>query len=321
MELIFIKSKEQLNDLVGKQKYSQFLQSWQWGQFQEKVAGKIFRLGIQEKGQLTTVATIIKKLLPIGKSYFYCPRGPIVRNLKLEISNLLFDEIRKLAKKEKVIFFRFEPEFSITNSQFLISKTIDVQPSKTLILDLFKSEEELLKDMRQKTRYNIRLAERKGIKIIEANINQFENFWQIMNETSHRDNFRLHSQNYYQEMLKIEKDFIKLFLAEYEHKIIAVSIISFFGNAVTYLHGASSNKYRNIMAPYLLQWHCMKLAKEQGYNYYDLGGVDENKWPGLTKFKKGFGGREFEYPGTFDLVFNKRWYGIYKLIRRLRRGS
>jgi len=329
MKLIHITNKEQLNNFVGRQEHSQFLQSWEWGEFQEKVTGDILRLGIQENGQLIAVAAIIKKLLPMGKSYFYCPRGPIARNWKLparadrEIRNLLFNKIRDLVKNKGVIFLRFEPlldiKGQIPNSKFQIPKTIDVQPSRTLILDLAKSEEELLNNMHQKTRYNIRLAEKKEVKIIKGDINQFESFWQLTGETSQRDKFRLHSRNYYRKMLEIDKNFIKLFLAEYDNKIIAANIVSFFGDTVTYLHGASSNKYRNAMAPHLLQWHCIKIAKEQGYKYYDFSGIDENKWPGLTRFKKGFSGSVFEYPGTFDLVFDKKWYGIYKLIRRLRR--
>jgi lipid II:glycine glycyltransferase (peptidoglycan interpeptide bridge formation enzyme) len=367
MQVVNITNKEQLNNFVDRQKHSQFLQSWEWGEFQKKVTGDILRLGIQENNQLIAVATIIKKLLPIGKSYFYCPRGPVIKleviaatagqeSKKLEVNRLLFDKVRDLVKNEGAIFLRFEPlldiKGQILNFKFSppwprpardeaplkrgrgrdpddnkmhkkvagqISKTIDVQPSRTLILDLAKSEEELLNNMHQKTRYNIRLAEKKGVKIIKGDINQFENFWQLTGETSQRDKFRLHSRNYYHKMLEIDKNFIKLFLAEYDNKIIAANIVSFFGDTATYLHGASSNKYRNVMAPHLLQWHCIKLAKEQGYKYYDFSGIDENKWPGLTRFKKGFGGSVFEYPGTFDLVFDKKWYGIYKLIRRLRR--
>jgi lipid II:glycine glycyltransferase (peptidoglycan interpeptide bridge formation enzyme) len=85
------------------------------------------------------------------------------------------------------------------------------------------------------------------------------------------------------------------------------------------MHGASASKYRNVMAPYLLQWHAIKLAKNLGYKYYDFYGVDEDKWPGVTRFKKGFGGREVNYPGTFDLIFNRRWYSVYRMVRKARR--
>lgn len=313
-----------------------FLQSWEWGEFQKNIGNKIFRLGIEENGQLITVVSLIKKKLGINKAYLYCCEGLIsnyqlsvinyqlnskfkIQNLK-QIIQLLFNNIQEIAKKENAIFFRFEPQFQfqskIENQKSKIEKTIDVQPSKTLILDLDKSELELLKEMHQKTRYNIKLAEKKHVKIVEANKNQFEDFWNLMQKTSKRDNFRLHNKKYYEKML--DQPLAKLFLAKYKNHIIAANIVIFFGNTATYLHGASFFEYRNVMAPYILQWHCIKLAKKSGYKYYDFYGIDEKKWPGVTRFKNGFKGDEIQYPGTFDLVFNKKWYLFYKIIRKLR---
>ncbi len=197
MQLIDITNKNQLDDFVGSLTMSQFLQTFEWGEFQEKVAGKVWRMAVYDDGQIVGAATVIKKALPMGKSYFYCPRGPIINfrmtkvdfrinnnsDTQIKIINFLFGEIKKLAEREGVMFLRFEPvnDLSITNypvevpqmrghggGKFPISKTIDVQPSKTLILDLSKSEEELMKDMHQKTRYNIKLAEKREVKIIKA---------------------------------------------------------------------------------------------------------------------------------------------------------
>jgi len=346
MEIVEIKDKNKLNNFVSSQKYSQFLQSWQWGQFQEKVSSKVFRLGAEEDGNLVAAATIVKKFLPMGKNYFYCPRGPIIKlkNEKLKIiEELLFYEIRELARKEKVMFLRFEPEVEYKLENWQIEKALDVQPSKTLVLDLNKSEDELLGEMHPKTRYNIRLAEKKKIKVIESGIEEFDKFWQLMGETSDRDDFRSHGINYYKEMIKLGhrsgagKDFIKLFFAQYKGKAIATGIFSFFGSTVTYMHGASSDANRNLMAPYGLQWQAIKLAKEMGYKYYDFFGIDEKKWPGVTRFKNGFArldsarlasaeprqarqaGQEINYPGTFDLVFDPGWYSVYKMVRKVRR--
>ena len=95
----------------------------------------------------------------------------------------------------------------------------------------------------------------------------------------------------------------------------------------SYVHGASANEFRNVMAPYALQWEVIKLAKQKNCKYYDFNGIDEKKWPGVTRFKMGFarfesarqGGEVVEYPGTFDMVFDNLWYNVYKLIRRIRR--
>jgi len=338
MQIINITSKEQLNSFVGAQKHSQFLQSWQWGEFHKVVSGSVFRLGARDGENLAGAATVVKKILPIGKSYFYCPRGPILgkfqspnpkfqTNPKYQIPNskqildMLLNEIKKLAQEEGVMFLRFDPifQFPISNFQFPISKTLDIQPSKTLILDLSKQESELLKDMHSKTRYNIKLAEKKGVRIVEADDSRIGDFWQLMGETSDRDSFRTHGINYYKEMVKLGGDFTKLFFAEYKGKAIGSVITSSFGDTATYMHGASCDEDRNVMAPYAMQWHCIKLFKEQGLKYYDLYGIDEEKWPGVTRFKKGFGGQEIEYPGTFDLPFDQGWYSIYKMVRKVRR--
>jgi len=326
MQIIDIKEKEILDDFLKRQKHSQFLESWEWGEFQFKMENKIFRLGIEDEGKLIFTATLIKRKLFLNKSYFFIPRGPIFDDkLKPENYELLFDffirEVKKIAKKENAVFLRFEPlkEFPKRNLKFSIKKSIDIQPAQSLILNIEKSEEELLKEMHQKTRYNINLALRKGITVREIkNIQKyFNDFWKIMEETRKRDNFFLHPREHYQEILNL--DFIKLIGAFYKGKLIAVNIVSFFGDLVTYVHGASSNENRNLMAPYALQWETIKLAQKEGYKYYDFYGIDEKKWPGVTRFKKGFKGEEIEYPGTFDLIFNPNEYYFYKVFRFLRR--
>lgn len=323
MQIIDIIDKKQLNDFAGGEPHAQFLQSWEWGEFQKEVSGKIWRIGAAEAGKLIASAKLVKKQLPMGKSYFYCGRGPIIASEKLdlknEIINYLFGEIEKTAKAEGVIFLRFEPNWQAETANWKFEKTIDVQPSKTLILDLSLAEEELLAAMHQKTRYNIKLAEKKGVKIVAAGADRFEEFWQLLTSTGDRDDFNLHGRGYYGAMLKMDGNFLKLFFAEYEGKALAGSLAVFFGDTATYIHGGSSNDNREVMAPYALQWQNIKLAKQAGYKYYDFHGIDEIKWPGVTRFKKGFGGQAVEYPGTFDLIFDQGWYNIYKMVRKARR--
>ena len=194
------------------------------------------------------------------------------------------------------------------------------------MLDLSLSADDLLRAMHSKTRYNIRLAEKKGVKVYEAGLDSFNIFWQIMKATGARDGFRLHSRSHYENLLSA-RDHIKLFLAEHEGRVIAGGIFSFFGNKVTYLHGASDNDCRNLMAPYLLQWTVIKEAQkinkkmtaESSFKYYDFYGIDDKKWPGVTRFKLGFGGFIKKYPGTYDLVFHSLIYNLYVCLRRLRR--
>lgn len=333
-------NREQLNSFLIGQKFSQFLQSYEWSEFQESVGQKVFRFGVEEEGKIISVITFFKKSIGLGRVYFYAPRGPIIFGCKHdascklsdeEILDFILEEIKKIARQNNCIFLRFDPVDQLELKNYI--KTIDVQPSKTLILDLSKSEEDLLKEMHQKTRYNIRLAEKKGVAIREAGIDEFEKFWELMSETVERDGFRLHDKEYYQKMLQSKSPErsvvgvrvmsdelkIKLYFAEYNGKVITANIIDFFGDMVTYVHGSSSNQDRSVMAPYLLQWEIIKQAKNLGYKHYDFYGIDENKWPGVTRFKKGFGGAEVNYPGTFDVVFDSTLYNVYKLFRWLRR--
>lgn len=344
-KIIEIKNKERYNRFVKGIKHAEFLQSWQWGEFQEEAGNKVIRVGVEENGSLRAVATLIKKNIALGKSYFFSPRGPVIDS-ELTTPNpsfkqggetlnsspsfqggdrgglidFLFSEIEKIAKKEGVIFYRFEPTCAGTICPFAIKSAVDIEPKDTIMLDLSVSEDELLSAMHQKTRYNIRLSERKGVKVKEARVvERFDDFWNVMTMTCNRDCFRTHSYEYYRKMLEIDDCFIKLYIAELNGKLLSAGIFSFFGDTATYIHGASSDEEREAMAPYQLQWHVIKTAKQGGIKYYDFYGIDEKKWPGVTRFKRGFKGEERNYPGTFDMVFNKTFYNIYTIGRKIRR--
>ena len=329
LKIISIENKNQLNDFIAKQPQNEFLQSFEWGEFQTKTGNKIFRLGVTSDGEeLIAAVTIIKKSLPLGKSYFYAPRGPVfneelrMKNEEL-INDFLFTEIKKIGEKEGAIFFRFEPSSVIPDvakrrsGMTSLQRTNDIQPSQTIILNLENTEENILKNMHSKTRYNIRLAAKKGVSALEATPDDFDEFWQLMQETCARDGFRLHTKEHYQKMLKEPNN--KLFLTKLDNQIITAAIIHFFGNTATYLHGASANIHRNVMAPFLLQWYVIQLARKLEYKYYDFYGIDETKWPGVTRFKKGFAGDEINYPGTFDLIINKHLYFAYCSVRKIKK--
>ena len=214
----------------------------------------------------------------------------------------------------------------------MIKKTKPIQPQHTLILDITKSEEEILARMKQKTRYNIRLAERKGVKIkkiSQPNDQEIQTFLNLSSQTSKRDKFQIHPKEYYQKMLKIlgANSMAGLFLAEYQNKIIAANIIIFFSDKAVYSHGASSDSHREAMAPYLLHWEQIKEAKKLGCQSYDFWGIEKIKnngqrtmnknWTGITRFKKGFGGEEISYPKSYDIIFDPVKYWIYRIGKRI----
>lgn len=328
-----------------------FLQSWEWGEFQERAGRRVFRfLGksvlSEAEGRVEGSgwqAQFVEITVPvIGKKYWYCPRGPVMnQSIKGgEFQKILAEIIEEIKKDNpNIIFFRLGPEWLVGQGiEKILDKAgfkklhYDIEPSQTQILDIVKSEEELLAQMHEKWRYNIRLAERKGVKIKMMSVNDpefekyFKAFYELIDKgTAERKGIRHHSKEYYRGQLEIG-NFV-LFVAEYEEKFIAANIVVFWGNRATYLHGATDNNFRNVMAPHLLQWEQIKEAKKRSCDEYDFWGIVNEStidkrgasWEGFTRFKKGFGGREENYIGYFDYPLNKFWYFAYKLAQKIRR--
>ncbi len=268
--------------------------------------------------------------LPFKKSYLYIPHGPqmdfnsMAGGLKNPISNFVL-WLKDLAKKEKSIFVKAEPLADnmaqiLAEHKFKKSKK-EMQPSRTIVVDLTKSENDLLDSMHHKTRYNIRVAEKNEVVIKESN--DLESFWHLIKKTSKRDKFSSHTKNYYEKLLKFFNDgkeiTSRLNLAYYKDQPIAGLILLTYKDTAYYLHGASDYDYRQYMAPHKLHWGIIKILKASDYNFYDLWGIDSKKWPGVTRFKLGWGGKVVEHPGSFDLQTNNLWYIIYKLARKLNR--
>ena len=275
----------------------------------------------------------------------------------------IYTEFTKYLKKNNFIFFRVEPSFVNLKSKILNHKSSDVNPRATIILDLQKTEDELLAAMHEKTRYNIRLASKKDLKIVR--LKDLNVLMSLMKKTGERDKFRLHSENHYKQVLsspsvcqlsvEIETtdyglqttavnggDSVVRSPSAVDHPSIATAVFVGFGDTFTYLFGASDYEYRNLMAPYLLQWEGIKLGKRLGYKFYDFFGIAppkaeirnpnneirndnsysydlKHQYAGVTRFKMGFGGMVKESPGTFDLVVSPIKYKIYKIARLARR--
>ncbi len=310
------------------------LHSWQWGDFQKALGNKIFRLGVIDGvGQLQAAALVIKHELHFEYNYLYCPRGPVINVLKIADLNSLFAEMKKIAKEEKSFLIRVDPPWVLGNEKRLTEVDFrkgeyEIQPKCSLVINITRSEEELLAAMKQKTRYNIGLAKRHEVKVrISSEPSDIESFWQLVKQTSSRDGFHPHPKEHYKKMFEILSldGTVKLFLAEYDGKIVAANLMSFFGQVCTYLHGASADMYREVMAPYLLQWQAVLEAKKLGFTLYDFGGVngqtfDNPKWEGITRFKTGFVAevKPREYIGSFDLVINPVIFSVYKFVKQIR---
>ena len=300
-----------------------FLQTKEWLDFQKEAGHKVWRF---DDGKIK--ANIIKLGLPLGKSMLYVPHGPEIdfEHIKGGIKNELVSFVKylkDLARKEKAIFVKVEPMSDVV-MELLYRRGFrrsskQIQPYRTVTLDLSLSEEHLLGKMHMKTRYNIKVAEKHGIVIKQGkDINEF---WKLLQRTAVRDRFASHPKEHYEKLLKSlsEAGEIKteLFLAYYEGKTIAGAIVLRYGDTGYYLHGASDYDSRSLMAPYALHWDIVKYLKNNGIKYYDFWGIDSRKWPGVTRFKLGWGGDLKEYPGSFDLVVSRFWYLAYSLARKI----
>jgi lipid II:glycine glycyltransferase (peptidoglycan interpeptide bridge formation enzyme) len=292
-----------------------FLQSWEWGEFQKSVGEQVWREEFVEVGQTVGVAQWLERRLPFLGMYRFCPKGPIGA---------------WQPRPTKATYVRVEP--CDTRLPSYARKSVDVNPAHTRITDLSKTQEELLCAMHPKTRYNIRVAQKHDVHITCTGV-PFASIWELFRQTSSRGQFRLHPRGYYETMLASLTGDCRAFLATASHEdtLLAASIMIDFGDTRTYLHGASSNSHRHLMAPYLLHWDLLRDAQRRGLAFYDWWGVapanasKDHPWSGISRFKRGFPGVEYAAPGTYDLVLRPSRYHFYQcgrsLIRTVRRSA
>ncbi|MBO8157946.1 peptidoglycan bridge formation glycyltransferase FemA/FemB family protein [Thermosyntropha sp.] len=336
--VINVKEKPMFNNFVESHDKGHFLQLWEWGMVKKGMGWEMLPLVLEKDGEVKASLLILKRRLPlpgINKSIFYAPRGPVADIHDEEINRLLFEGAERLAREHGAIFLKIDPDVSKDEQIFadILKKCgfrknetgLDfegVQPNFVMRLDINQDEEALLKNMHSKWRYNIRLAERRGVKIREARGKEdLKVFYEILQETAQRDNFLIRGYEYYEWIwdYMIEAGYAKIFMAEYEGEVIAGTIAMRTGRKVWYLYGASSNRHRNVMPNYLLQWHMIKWAKEMGCTLYDFRGVsgdldENNPLYGLYRFKKGFGAELTEFIGEWDKVYSPFFYFLWTKI-------
>ncbi|MFA6422277.1 MAG: peptidoglycan bridge formation glycyltransferase FemA/FemB family protein [Candidatus Buchananbacteria bacterium] len=305
-----------------------FLQSWAWGEFQNELGKKIYRIAvIDDSENIKILSQLITYNLPFGKKYFYVPRGPVAQDVASQEFKILIKEIKRIAFKKGAIFVRIDPPLLDGQETKNILKNLglnfvgEVEPKSTLILNLKNNDNEILAGFKSKTRYNIKVAQKNNITIEEGK-EYFEDFWNLMQKTAKRDKIKIHSKKHYQKMVDIlsKEKILKLMVAKFEDKVIAANLNIIFGKWCVYLHGSSDYDFRDKMATYLLQWESILLAKSRWCDYYDFGGASETKWAGITRFKRGFvpEGEFTVHIGAFDIPINGFWYLMYKILKRKR---
>ncbi len=306
------------------------LQMGEWGELKRDFGWKPVRIVSNNVG-----VQILFRRLPLGFTIGYMPK---VSSEQLSVSGEQFwREVDSVCTKNRAVFLKLEPdvwgnEFNPSTSsgrRLQLSNfkrsTHNIQPPRTIVLDLKLSEEEILAGMKQKTRYNIRLAEKKGVTVRAWD--DTAAFHEMMVITGGRDAFGVHSKEYYQRAYELfhPKGSCELLVAEYEGKPLASLMVFANAKRAWYVFGASNNEERNRMPTYLLQWKAIRWAKERGCEEYDLWGVpDENEetleaqfesrhdglW-GVYRFKRGFGGQLKRAAQALDRVYNPLLYWAY----------
>lgn len=264
----------------------------------------------------------VKKILKIGSCQIFIHKIPFVpftvaylpRPEKIE--NL--EEIKEACQKEWAIFLKIEPTTKLDQlDKFAQSRSI--LPQHTIYIDLIKPEKDLLEEMHEKTRYNIRLAEKKGVMVKQNN--DIETFIKLLTETEDRQNFYSHNPNYYRKLFAILKPII--LMAYYKDIPIATIILFNHDGVLYYPYGGSDPKYKEYMAPSLLHWEAIKLGKKLGCKIYDMWGsykntpTESDPWWGIYRFKKGFGGNEITFPDSVDIPLSPL-YSLYPLLEKFR---
>lgn len=332
--------KEKWNDFIKET--GTLLQSWEWGEFKSKFLWKPYRLAVvddEKKESWTLVASILVRKLPFSKTFLYIGEGPpmaggTAHSVQYSALSLLFKAIESIAQKENAIFLRVEPFRLDPSSQLIIQlerigfqKAFEsIQPQNRLWIDLTKPEEEILKEMKQKGRYNIKIAYKNDVNIEEATDKEMlEKFYNLHAETARRDKFTIRPKEYFEKLFDtfFPPGYYKLLIAFWKKKPLAAILLTAFGRYVTYLYGASSSQHREVMSAYLIQWEAIKKAKQEGFKIYDFGAIAPSEaphhWSGLREFKMKFGGHQIDFPGAYDLVYKSLWYGLFKIIEKIRR--
>ena len=329
------------DDFVAAHPKGHVLQSWEWGCVKQP-AWQPLRLVLEQNDEIVAAALILQRTLPAGLgNIFYSPRGPVVDIADEGIWQAMIAAVRELAAKRKAIYWKIDPDIDIDfpeadvwrqrmkKSGFQIVDKGEgfegIQPRFVFRMDIAPDTDKLLAACHQKTRYNIRLAGKKGVRIVSgAGRECLPEFYRILTTTASRDNFLIRPYSYfegfYDHLHPVGQT--ELFMAYYEDEAIAGTLAFRMGDKAWYIYGASANSHRNLMPNYLIQWTMIEWAKEHGCTMYDFRGVpghvgEDHPLYGLVKFKKGFGGKYTEFIGEYDLVFNKARYGMYNFLEPL----
>jgi lipid II:glycine glycyltransferase (peptidoglycan interpeptide bridge formation enzyme) len=317
------------NQFVASTPCAHFQQSWEWGELAPQLGGRAVRLAALHDGTIAAAMQLfINPLSRTRKTHLYVPRGPAISEASIKILGPLLDSARLLGEEEDSVGIRLEPNAADCSASWKASLSAlglrpifpPSQPRSSWVLDISLDLDVLLANMKQKTRYNIRLAGRKGVEVIEGSEHDLDAFYELYRETGERDDFLILPKSLYARMFDLFRQAgnFSMLLARYRGQLIAAVTLLRFGSTCWYLHGASSNEHRNLMATYLLQWEGIRWAKEQGCTLYDFRAIpdvlrEDQDMYGVYRFKEGFGGRKVTTLHTYAAPYQSGVFGLWQM--------
>lgn len=343
-----ITDRDTWNSTLALMPYSHVLQSWEWGEFKAATTGwRPRRIAWMHRGEAVAMAQILTRT-EFRQKIMYAPKGPALDYANRELRAAVLADLQRIATEEGVIFIKIDPDLPVgwgvpgtpEAGEDPLGKLVQaewmaagwqfsqdqVQFRNSVVIDLRQSEEALMNGMKQKTRYNVRLGPgKKDVDIRDGDADDLDMLYSLYAETAERDDFLIRPLDYYRRAWSdfMQAGLARPLIAEYRGQAIAHVIIFGFGPRAWYFYGASSDKERNRMATYALQWAAMRWAKAQGMQQYDMWGApDDFEDPddplaGVYRFKEGFGGAVVRRIGAWDYPANPRMYWLYTRVMPL----
>ena len=319
------------------------LQTSRWGHLKVQFGWTAERVALMQGDSPIAGAQVLYRALPFGQTLAYVARGPVVDWDDTDVVMALLRALRAAARRRRAFCLKIEPDLidHPNRARGLVAlglrpSLLTLQPRSTILVDLCRTEDDLLARMKPKCRYNIRLASRKGVVVRDATEADLPLFVRLLEETARREKFVVHSGDYYSRAYRlfVPSGSARLLLAAHEGSVLAGIMVFASGRKGWYLYGASGNVHRNLMPNHLLQWRAMQWARSSGCTSYDLWGIPDevgqdpenftrtftdhtgDLW-GVYRFKQGFGGQVVRYVGAYDDVYHDLPYQFYHRLGAL----
>ena len=331
LRLFPIEQQHQWDAFISASPSGHLLQSWGWGELKASAGWHPLRLALwdTQREQIVAAAQVLRRTplhLPLALGHLaYIPKGPVFDYSSHDVSYLVlsfFSQLHSILIKQGALALQaeFACEVESQDSKLLIrdldamhfQRVQAIQPGRTILLDLTPDEDTLLANMKEKWRYNIRLAGRRGVQIrVAETVEDVQNWYGLLQTTSTRDRFGIHTLEYYLRAWQIfaPRKQVRLFLAHYNGQPLAGIFVGLMAKQAIYLYGASSNEQRQLMPNYLLQWEAVRWAKQAGAVTYDFWGIPETDeqseaMAGVYRFKSGWGGRIVRFLGNYECLYH-----------------